>query len=207
LSRAQPNLLPGGLTMRQANFVTEYLRTGVAIDAFKRAGYSWKNSSPNTLKTDVYKLLRHPKIVDAIGKAHHRAAEKSDLTVDKLQRELMRIAFSDVSEICDWTQNRVILRSSVKMGRDQTAAIAEVKKTKDGVVVRMHDKLSAIDKLCKMLGLAEGAKKAGDDAKDVTPETDELRKKLFKLLSDRNRSDPIDEPAIPALIDQPNDNG
>lgn len=53
-----------GLTIKQQKFIDEYIISGNATDAYKKAGYAWK--SENTAGVNGHKLLKNHKIANAL---------------------------------------------------------------------------------------------------------------------------------------------
>ena len=53
-----------GLSIKQQRFVDEYIISGNATDAYKKAGYAWK--SENTAGVNGHKLLKNHKIANAL---------------------------------------------------------------------------------------------------------------------------------------------
>lgn len=46
----------------------------------------------------------------------------------------------------------MIVQDTAQIGENTAAAIAEIRKTKDGVVVKMHNKTQALENLAKHIG-------------------------------------------------------
>lgn len=53
-----------GLTLKQQKFIDEYIISGNATDAYKKAGYAWK--SENTAGVNGHKLLKNHKVANAL---------------------------------------------------------------------------------------------------------------------------------------------
>ena len=53
-----------GLSVKQQKFIDEYIISGNATDAYKKAGYAWK--SENTAGANGHKLLKNHKIATAL---------------------------------------------------------------------------------------------------------------------------------------------
>lgn len=71
-----------GLTPKQAQFVSEYLKDHNAKQAAIRAGYS-----PKTAEQQGCRLLRNAHVVKAVGKNQQRVAKKAEITVESLAKE------------------------------------------------------------------------------------------------------------------------
>lgn len=72
-----------GLTIKQQKFIDEYIISGNATEAYKKAGYAWK--SENTAGVNGYKLLKNHKIAAAIAK---RSQEAKDSRIMDVQEAL-----------------------------------------------------------------------------------------------------------------------
>lgn len=140
-------------TDRQQRFVLEYLKDTNAAQAAIRAGYS-----PHTSSRIGPELLDKPWVQELIERGQERQAKKLDVTVEKIVRELARIAFSDISRMAEWGENGIKLKDSSKLSEDDRRAVSSlsetiapggIKKTK----FRLHDKKGALDSLAKHFGM------------------------------------------------------
>jgi len=82
---------PGKLTARQQRFVEEYLKDLNATKAAARAGYSAKTSNEQGSR-----LLANASVAEAIAKAKAARSARTEITQDRVLKELARLAFSDV---------------------------------------------------------------------------------------------------------------
>jgi phage terminase small subunit len=69
--------------------------------------------------------------------------------------EYIKIAFADMTEFVEFNDKKVILKDSTKVdGR----LITEVKQGRDGVTIKLADKMKAIDRLEKLFNVIPDAK-------------------------------------------------
>lgn len=147
------------LSPKQNRFVAEYLVDLNATSAAIRAGYSEK-----TAAQIGYKLFQKPEIQDALQEARAAQEARTQITSDKILRELARIAFSDASDYVKVVQMDQEKEGGVPMGAvmftptenlsaDQRAALAYIEETQAGIKVRTHDKVKALELLGKHLGI------------------------------------------------------
>lgn len=153
------------LTAKQRRFVEEYLVDLNATQAAIRAGYSEK-----TARQVGAENLTKPDIAAAVAEAQAALSEKTGITAERVLAELVRIGFADIRKAVAWgispgdqtSENAdpnglniypVRLIPSEKIDDDTAAAVAEVSLTQTGVKVKMHDKMAALDKLARHLGL------------------------------------------------------
>ena len=137
-----------GLSAKQLAFVSEYLKDLNATKAAIRAGYS-----PKTAHAQGSDLLRKPELAAAIQEGQQDAAARNEVTVDRIVQEYARIAFADVTDYVNVIGGEAVVKDTIGMTKDQTAAIAEISQTKDGVRLKLHDKGKALDALGKHLGM------------------------------------------------------
>ena len=67
--------------------------------------------------------------------------------------ELARIAFADVTDAIQIVDGEVTVRDTTELSVGQRAAISSIEKTEDGLKVRMHPKVQALESLAKHFGL------------------------------------------------------
>jgi phage terminase small subunit len=144
------------ISPKQARFVAEYLIDLNASKAAIRAGYS-----PKTAGSQAFDLLKKPEIVAEVDRQRQIHAENTGLTVERVLKEAMRLAFFDVRKLVDKDGNPIPVS---ELDDDTAAAIqglelaSERSRDEDGqeTTVRKYkvaDKNSAIERLFKHLGL------------------------------------------------------
>ncbi|KMZ42522.1 MULTISPECIES: terminase small subunit [Bacillales] len=160
----------GSLTDKQRLFVLEYLLDFNATRAAMAVGYSKK-----TAHVIGWENLRKPNIQAEIKRQKELLFDELGIGVQRVIVEYMKIAFADISEYVEFGQQDVpmftedgIPINDPKTGEQMTykrnfvtfrnsddvdgTLISEVKQGKDGVSVKLHDKMKALDKLEKYLG-------------------------------------------------------
>lgn len=150
------------LTPKQERFVSEYLIDLNATQAAIRAGYSAKTASETG-----WENLRKPQIVSAIQEAKAKREKRTNITQDMVLAEFAKIGFSDIRKAVRWggvpeaqedgsLVYPVELVASEDIDHDTAAAIGEVSLTASGVKIKMHDKLNALEKIARHLGMFSG---------------------------------------------------
>lgn len=137
---------------RQDVFVEEYLIDLNATQAAIRAGYSVK-----TANEQASRLLANVKIQTKIAKAMAERSKRTGVNQDRVILELARIAFANARDIIN-TEDGSIRADATE---DDLACIQSVKvKTMNGDKgyseereVRLHNKMEALEKLGKHLGM------------------------------------------------------
>jgi phage terminase small subunit len=140
------------LNEKQKRFCKEYLIDLNATAAYIRAGYSPKNAHVSSAQ-----LLAKPSIRACVDRAVAERSKRTGITVDRVVRELARIALADPAKIIDPDTGEIVTSDE-----DNNAAVASVRvKTttdKDGNPVtdrevRLWDKNKALELLGKHLGM------------------------------------------------------
>lgn len=134
------------LDEKEELFVFHYMKCFNATTAAARAGYPVNNSHAHGSK-----LLKKKKIQEALKAI--RADRDEELLCDGMDviRQYMKIAFADITDVCQFKDDLVLLRSSKAV--DGTL-INEIKQSKDGVSVKMEDRLQALKRLEVYFGLS-----------------------------------------------------
>lgn len=124
------------LNERRKLFIKEYLIDQNATEAAKRAGYSEK-----TAYSQGHDLLKNPEIKEAIQSELNKTHDKLEITVERIQDELAKMAFGKVS------------KDSILCNRDKTKALELLGKNKamftdkvdmvGSVVVRINNPVKA----------------------------------------------------------------
>ncbi|MEK4513610.1 terminase small subunit [Paenibacillus sp. FSL K6-2524] len=193
------------LTPKQKTFVQEYLVDLNATQAAIRAGYSVK-----TAEAIGHENLRKPKIAEAIEKAMDKRSERTEITADRVLQELAKIGFANISDylkvntaervveykeqtdeegnkthtpIFDFVQ-AVELFDTDNIARSKLDAVAEIKQTKDGVALKLHDKVSALEKMGRHLGMFKDKVEHSGSVDVNNPYKDLTAEQLRELISD-----------------------
>jgi phage terminase small subunit len=163
------------LTPKQARFVAEYLIDLNATQAAIRAGYSEK-----TAHVIGPENLGKPIIAAAITEAQDKRAGRTEITQDRVMAELAKLGFYDIRKAVRWgavpegrdehgnAEWPVEMVPSEDLDDETAAAITEVSLTAQGVKIKMVDKLAALEKLGRHLGMFAGSGGDEADAPSVT---------------------------------------
>jgi phage terminase small subunit len=119
-------------------------------------------------KTELLDERISARVEEIVG----RAADRAEVSLERVLRELKAIAFSDISKAVTWGPsvqvreeeedghrvkvivNAVLLVPSDKLDEDTAAAISSVSQSSAGAVrIKMHNKLAALVALGKYLGM------------------------------------------------------
>jgi phage terminase small subunit len=166
------------LTLKQAQFVREYLVDLNATQAAIRAGYSAR-----TAASIGDENLRKPAIAEAVQTAMAERAERTEITADRVLKELAKVGFANLSDVTDWGIREIAFgftEDGKKLPLEEIgdaamvryadapfvrpidreelpepirAAVSEVALTKDGFKIKMHDKVGALTQIGRHLGM------------------------------------------------------
>ena len=147
------------LTEQELRFVTEYVSDGNATRAY-RAAFDCTGRTTGAVMVAASRLVRKRKVQEEIRVQRAEARKRLRVTPTRLQRELAAIAFADIGDVLDFsdTANGVRFRPFQDIPPNARKALESVTVQVKGedsyvVAVKLRDKLSALDKLAKMLGL------------------------------------------------------
>ena len=128
------------LTPKQMRFVDEYMVDFNATQAAIRAGYKAK-----TAHVIGAENLRKPKIAEEIARRQKDLQKRTEVSQDRVVKELARIAFVDASVVC--------VTDFDKLTDDQRAAIQGIKPTNFGWEIKLCDKIKALELLGRHIGM------------------------------------------------------
>ena len=169
------------LNARQKRFVDEYMIDLNATQAAIRAGYSKK-----TAYSMGQRLLKNVEVQAEIERRRKALEVRSGVTQERVLQELAAVAFSDAGDFAQVTRvklpgtNIMVKGVSVvetrKLSAAQRAAIAGIKQGRNGVEVKLLDKLRALELIGKHLGMFE--------VEQETKKDTSLMEALLKVVSD-----------------------
>lgn len=164
------------MTPKQARFVEEYLIDLNGTQAAIRAGYS-----PKTAEQAASRLLSHVKVAEELKLAMDKRSARTEITADRVLRELGKIGFSDIRKL--FTPGGSLLPVS-DMDEDVAACLSSIEITtrkvrggsddevEDVSKVRLWDKRAALVDIGKHLGMfTEKVELAGKDGAPIVFKT------------------------------------
>lgn len=161
------------MNARQKLFVQEYLKDLNQGQAAARAGYKGKN-----IDQVASRLMQKPHIKAAIDEAMAARAKRTEITVDRVLKELARVGFVDIAKAYDTRGN---LLPVAEMPASVRRAVSSIKvfeefegfgedRVKVGEVreLKIFDKIKALELIGKHLGMF--IERHGDpDGKPLAP--------------------------------------
>lgn len=150
------------LTDKQKRFVEEYLVDLNATQAAIRAGYSER-----TAQEQSSRLLSNVMVQEAVQKAVANRSARTEITQDRVLRELAAIGFSRTTDYVNITKEGYVkLTPTDVLSDEQQRAVASIKEGKYGVELRLHDKLGALQLIGRHIGMFTGKETQQDDIED-----------------------------------------
>jgi len=152
----KPRLTPRQPTPQQARLIGEYLKSLDATQAARAADYS-----PRHAASIGCNLLKLPHVAAAIKMAMDARAKRTEVSQDRVLKEIARVAFSDVRAIFDETGQP---RSATDLDDDTAAAVASIEvverpgvgggtSTEYVYKIKLVEKAPALALLCRHLGM------------------------------------------------------
>jgi phage terminase small subunit len=126
---------------RHEIFCQEIVKGKTADEAYQNAGYARNDGNAARLKGKERISKRIAEIKRSIFK---RVERKLAIDVDRVTQEFARIGLANVTDVIAIQDGRAYVTDTAGLSEDVTAAIAEIRQTKDGVVIKMHDKAAAL---------------------------------------------------------------
>ncbi len=144
------------LTPKQERFVQEYLLSGNATEAYKKA-YTTGKMKPATINRNAKANLDNNKISTRIRQLRTAMAKRAEIDQDRLTQEYARIAFADFRQFFNEDGNIIPIKD---LSDDAAAVLAgvDVQMIGNGDDVsyvrkfKTWDKLKALNDLAKHLG-------------------------------------------------------
>lgn len=159
------------LTAKQDSFALAYLATGNASEAYRRA-YNAENMKPESISVSASRLLEHPKIRLRLQELNQAAVSAAVMTRQEALERLSAFARTDLSDLVEFGSHEIgqddsgqpvmqtawHIRDSILQDPVKMAAIAELNATKDGIKIKTHSPMQAIQQLAKMQGWESASK-------------------------------------------------
>jgi phage terminase small subunit len=162
---------PGeALSPKHEAFVQAYVSRGMNGTKAYRAVYP-SIKSDDVAGAAAARLLGNVRVQARIAEIMRAGAERAEVTVEQVVRELKLLGFSDIRKVVSWRNElvtrtekgkdgepvlvpRVTIIDADKISDEAAAAVAEVWQTVNGALrVKLHDKHAALVSLGKHLGL------------------------------------------------------
>lgn len=145
-----------GLTEKQRRFCDEYLVDLNATRAYMAAYPATRKES--TAAKSASRMLRNGKVAEYIQQRIEDRQKRTEITQDRVLRELAAIAFADVTDIVYYEGGHVKIKDTEDVPKDTRKAISGIKEGQYGTEVKTYDRIRALELLGKHLGLFDPRK-------------------------------------------------
>lgn len=162
------------LTDRQLAFCEEYLIDLNATQAAIRAGYSDKNA-----KSQAARLLMNADVQQGIQELKAQRSKRTEITADFVLQQLVAIASSHITDVVNVVNEcveredgsfinvpYVVVKDTEELTEAQKASIASIKQTRNGIEVKMHDKVATLKLIGDHLGMFNATKDSNVEFED-----------------------------------------
>ncbi|QPI62426.1 terminase small subunit [Vreelandella venusta] len=152
------------LTAKQERFCLAYLKLGNASEAYRQA-YSTKGMTPKTINEKASRLLAMGKIRARLEELNQSAVTDAVMTRQEALERLSNFARADLADLVEFgsyelgevdgepvIQSTWKIRDSALQDANALSAIAELNASKDGIKIKTHSPLQALQQLAKMQG-------------------------------------------------------
>lgn len=169
------------LTPKQQQFAREYLVDFNATQAAIRAGYS-----PKTAQVIGAENIKKPMVAAEIQRLGQKTAQKLEITRESIMQELAAIGFARASDFVrvetepttrlgvhpltgeiislpSYCQT-VRITNTDELPEDKAAALAGIKQGTNGIEVKLHDKVRALELLGKAVGVFDSGRDTSTEA-------------------------------------------
>lgn len=140
------------LTPKQKRFCEEYIVDLNATRAAKAAGFSGNRAGELG-----YQLLQKPTVRKEIERLMKARSLRTQITADRVLQELAILAYSDIKDFVNIVekdgQKYADVKTTAEMNPLATRAISEIKQTKHGITIKLHNKPKALEDIGRHLGM------------------------------------------------------
>jgi phage terminase small subunit len=145
------------LTAQQETFAAGIAKGFTQADAYREAYPKSKLWADETVWAAASRLAALYKVSTRVRELMDKAAKANEITVERVMRELAKVAFGDARRVMSWGPGGVNLIESSELTDDAAAIVSEVAQTitKDGgtIKVKAHDKLKALELIGRSMGM------------------------------------------------------
>nr|DAL72476.1 MAG TPA: Terminase small subunit [Caudoviricetes sp.] len=162
------------LTIKQENFCNYYIESGNASEAYRRA-FSCGKMKAESVNRKAVELLNNGKITARVEQLQSDLKSRSDITKEEAVKELANIVrvnpldYIEISpdeqievkengDIISSNKQTVLVKDLSELTIEQQRCIKSISPVRGGIKIEFESKISAIDRLSKMLGWDEAIK-------------------------------------------------
>ncbi len=164
---------------RHERFAQNITKGMSATKAYEKAGYKRNDGSAG-------RLHRNAQVQERIAELMAPAVEATQATVERVLKEMVRLAFYDMTAILDSTNGRIAMKDPRELPEDLRRAIVAFKPVQVGEELhyecKFADKQKALDSLARYLQMFKDTLVVENVVRVVTEmDDDELDRRLAEL--------------------------
>jgi phage terminase small subunit len=173
---SEPRKYKTTLTPKQERFVAEYLSTGNATEAYRRA-YNYSKMKPASVNRKAKECLDNVNISARIKELRDKSESALVMSRQEALERLTGIGRACLSDLVEFGSYEVgevdgdpvvqatwRFKDSALLDKDKLASIAELNAGRDGFKIKMHSPLQAVQQIAKMQGWEQQEEKPDDMA-------------------------------------------
>ena len=185
------------LTQKQEKFCLAYIETGNASEAYRRS-YNCENMKDSSINVNACKMLTHAKIAQRLKELNASAVSAAIMTRQEALERLTSFARTDLADLVEFGSYEIgeqdgqpiiqaawRIKDSVQQDHAKMAAISELAATKDGIKIKTHSPLQAMQQLAKMMGWEAPAKLDHSNSDGTLRPAAQVDAALVKALVDK----------------------
>ncbi len=166
------------MTEAQKVFCDEYL---VDLNATKAYKVAYPRVKQRTAEVNGNKLLSNTEVKEYIEKAIEERKKRTEVTQDMVIDELKAIAFSNATSFVNIKNGVVLIDDTNGLDKNIKKTIVGIKEGRNGIEVKMADKMQALEMLGRHLGMFKEKIELTNNTSEITEEIDKYIKE--KMMS------------------------
>lgn len=139
------------MTKKQKIFADEYLIDLNATRAYRVAYPSVKKDE--TARANGSRMLTNANVAKYISERMQERQQRTEVTQDRVIRELAAIAFSKATDYAIVRGGAVYIKNTDDLSDEQVRAISGIKEGANGIEIKLNDKEKALELLGRHLGM------------------------------------------------------
>lgn len=139
------------------------------IDAYYEAG--GKASTKESAEATVSEILRNPKVKIFLDAANKTAINDAVMSRQEMMERLSNLGRANINDLVEWYENEPnedgsigvkqsvwYIKPSAMQDPDKMAIISELNASKDGIKIKTHSQLAAMQQLARLAGYESAQK-------------------------------------------------
>lgn len=163
------------LTSKRETFATGLAAGLSQAEAYRQAFPGSKKWKDETVWSKASILAKNDKVQARAQELCQKAAAANEVTIERIVKELAKIAFGNSRDVMTWGPKGVKLKDSAELDDDAAAMVSEVAETTSlgggSLKLKTHDKVAALRILGEHVGMfPRKMELTGKGGKDLVPD-------------------------------------